>query len=342
MGIIEGTGDTFSPDGMVSRARMAVFPDKFVEVAPIGPGGPDGDVSDHDGPGSLDDRFTDVAGVSFNGCGAIRRAYELGIAKGTGDGATFSPNVLVTRGQMAAFITRALAHTNARPAGVSIRSDKAETGNSTDGEFVLQISVRDDGHAPVVDAVADHCSASSARAAFDDDGLCRDLGDIVDPAEGSVRCEIDAGDEATDSGGNLEFEVSDTDSYCPGNTKWIRARTGDIGDEFDSDDTAAAMVGVAVTKAKAAIKYSHDAAASTVEFGDRRDPHAPVGGRGGRRGRPGLRSGCGVRSLGGCIRWSGREPDPNAQNRRLGQGGVDLPASMIPTRTPTTRTCGWW
>ena len=267
VGIIKGTSDTaFSPDGMVSRADMAVFLDAFVKEAPIGPGGLGGEISDHDDIGPLDDAFDDVGGVSFGAYGAIRRVYELGIAKGTSE-SMFSPNALVTRGQMAAFITRALDHTNARPAGVSIQSDKMETDNSNDGEFVLQISVRDDMHAPVVDAVVDHFSASSADAAFDDDGLCKDLGNIVDPAEGSVRCEIDAGDEATDSDGNLEFDVSETTGYCPGNTKWIWAWTGDIGDKFDADDTDAAMVGVGITKAKKSIKASHDADASTVEFG---------------------------------------------------------------------------
>ena len=43
--------------------------------------------------------------------------------------------------------------------------------------------------------------------------------------------------------------------------------TGDIGDKFDADDTDAGMVGVGITKAKASIKQSNDADASTVEFG---------------------------------------------------------------------------
>lgn len=267
VGIIEGISDTvFSPSGMVSRADMAVFLDAFVKAAPIGPGGLGGEISDYDDIGPLDDAFTDVGGVSFGAYGAIRRVYELGIAKGTSE-TMFSPSTLVTRAQMAAFITRALAHTNARPAGVSIQSNKTETDNSGDGEFTLQISVRDDMHMPEVDTVVDHFSASSADAAFDDDGLCKNLGNIVDPAENSVRCEIDAGDEATDSDGNIEFDLDDTAGYCPGNIKWIWAWTGDIGDKFDSDDTDAAMVGVGITKAKKSIKQSHDAAASTVEFG---------------------------------------------------------------------------
>ena len=58
--IMEGTDDDeFSPDGMVTRADMAVFLDAFVEASPIGPGGLDGaakyaDVKPDDEP--FDDR----------------------------------------------------------------------------------------------------------------------------------------------------------------------------------------------------------------------------------------------------------------------------------------------
>ena len=269
--IMSGTDDdTFSPDGMVSRADMAVFLDAFVKAAPIGPGGLGGEISKYSDVKPDDEPFDDVGSVSFGAYGSIRRVYELGITTGTADsdGTKFAPDVMVTRGQMAAFITRALAHTNARPAGISAQSDMEETDTGPDGGFTLQISVRDDSHVPVVDTVVDHFSASSGDVAFDDDGLCNAVvTGGSDPAENSTRCEIDAGDEATDSDGNLEFDVDETDAYCAGNTKWIWAWTGDIGDKFDSDDTDAAMVGVGITKAKASIKHSSDAAAGTVEFG---------------------------------------------------------------------------
>lgn len=275
-GIMSGTSDdAFSPDGMVSRADMAVFLDKFVEAAPIGPGGLDGlaKFSDID-TDKVDDPFDDVGGVSFGSYNAIRRVYELGIAKGNVDSSgepdgTFSPSALITRGQMAAFITRALAHTNARPAGVSIQSD--EMSIDENGAFELQVSVRNDDRSPAADAVIDLFSASSADAAFDDDGLCVDVVDgATDPAEQSERCEIDAGDVATDSDGNYTARVDvSSGDYCSGNTKWIWAWTGDIGDDFDSDDTDAAMVGVGVTKAAASLKDSTDAKANAthVPFG---------------------------------------------------------------------------
>ena len=90
---------------------------------------------------------------------AASALYELGVAKGTGMG-YFSPASTVSRGAMAAFITRALAHTTARPEGVTIQSDGP-------GEVV--VSVRDANFHPVANAVVDVFSVSdlsgSARSA---------------------------------------------------------------------------------------------------------------------------------------------------------------------------------
>ena len=262
--IMTGSNNQFSPAAMVTRADMAVFLDGFLEVAPIGPGGLGGETK-YSKIEPDDDPFTDIGSVSFGAYGAIRRVYELGVAKGTTE-TTFLPNALVTRAQMALFVTRALAHTNARPAGISAQADPAET--DTDGGFALQVSVRDSDHMPVADAVLDVFSGASAEAAFDDDGLCEALADGVnDPAATSTRCEIDAGDEATDSEGNREIDV-EADDYCPGSTKWVWAWTADIGDKFDADDTEAASVGVSITKPKKSLKASNDADASVVEFGE--------------------------------------------------------------------------
>ena len=72
------------------------------------------------------------------------------MAKGTGMG-YFSPASTVSRGAMAAFITRALAHTTARPEGVTIQSH---------GPGEVTISVRDANFHPVANAPLDIFSAS--------------------------------------------------------------------------------------------------------------------------------------------------------------------------------------
>ncbi|MDE0495289.1 MAG: S-layer homology domain-containing protein, partial [Acidimicrobiaceae bacterium] len=64
-----------------------------------------------------DDAFTDSRRTQpLTKDSAASALFELGVARGTGGG-NFSPEASVTRGQMAAFITRALAHTTARPEG---------------------------------------------------------------------------------------------------------------------------------------------------------------------------------------------------------------------------------
>ena len=60
--------------------------------------------------------------------------YELGVTNGTSE-TTFSPTTNVRRDQMASFITRALAFTEARPEGLTI------TPNESNTQFT--VSVRD-------------------------------------------------------------------------------------------------------------------------------------------------------------------------------------------------------
>ena len=108
--IMRGTSaTTFAPFAEVTRQQMAVLLGRFIDVAPTGPGGSDIDEVKPD-----DDNFRDLSAVSVDTHTAIRKIYELGVTAGS-SATTFSPNQRVSRGQMAAFITRALAHTNARP-----------------------------------------------------------------------------------------------------------------------------------------------------------------------------------------------------------------------------------
>ena len=283
--IMSGTSDTtFDPSGHVTRADMAVFLDGFLANATIGPGGLGGTTKYKDlDPDDLsfDTPFSDIGHVSFTAYGAIRRIYELGITEGTkrafDDGSRvkgeFSPDSLVSRAQMAAFITRALDHTNARPAGLAIQSDKTETHTGSDGAFTLHVSSRTDDHQPLPDVVIDVFSDSSVGAAFDDDGLCETLDPIIDPAASSIRCEVDTGDESTDPDGNLEYTI-ETSGYCAGGTKWFWAWTDKIGSKFNADESNAAStavsIGVGVSLPKEDFSHSStaDADATHVRFGE--------------------------------------------------------------------------
>ena len=94
---------------------------------------------------------------------AVSALYELGVVEGIGNG-DYAPAGTVDRGSMAAFITRALGHTNARPVGVSAQLSGAQ----------ITVSIRDDNHAPVVNAAVDAFSIGVAieSKAFKDDGTC--------------------------------------------------------------------------------------------------------------------------------------------------------------------------
>ena len=68
---------------------------------------------------------------------------------------------------MATFIMRTLAHSNLRPAGLSVQSDRG----------TLTVSMRDADFAAVDNEVIDAFYVSDARVdrAFNDDGECRSI-----------------------------------------------------------------------------------------------------------------------------------------------------------------------
>ena len=160
---------------------------------------------------------------------AASALFELGVAKGTGGG-NFSPEGHVTRGEMAAFITRALAHTTARPEGVSIQQ-------YLPGE--VTVSVRNEVFAPVINATIDAFSIASpdAHRAFRSDGSCSSL---VNDETGSRSCEIDVLDPVTGPDGDFTVGLGPTDE--PEVTVW--AWTGALGDVIRGGDEGLVSVEV--------------------------------------------------------------------------------------------------
>ena len=188
-----------------------------------------------------DDAFTDSRRTQpIVKDSAASALFELGVARGTGGG-NFSPEASVTRGQMAAFITRALAHTTARPEGVSIQQ-------YLPGE--VTVSVRDEVFAPVSNAAIDVFSIASPDAyrAFRSDGSCSSL---VTDETGSRSCEIDVLDPVTGPDGDFTIGLGPTEEQDV--TVW--AWTGALGDVIRSGDDRLASVevttqGVEATGAK--------------------------------------------------------------------------------------------
>ena len=166
---------------------------------------------------------------------AASALYELGVAKGTGMG-YFSPASTVSRGAMAAFITRALAHTTARPEGVTIQSD---------GPGEVLISVRDANFHPLANATVDVFSVPTGRLAeaFNADGSCntprlRGEGGDTSP------CEIGAVDAVTGLSG--DYDPGEIVGVQPGG-RTVFAWTGDSGDKVENGAEGLASISLTET-----------------------------------------------------------------------------------------------
>ena len=258
LGIMPGTSTTtFSPNQDVTRGSMAAMLDTFLTNATRGEGGADPTKLNPD-----DDVLTDITTASRTAYIAIRRIYELGITKGVTE-TLYRPSQPVTREQMALFITRTLAHTIARPAGISIQSDKAAaTGSGMDGtegeEIEVIISVRNEEFQPQVDASMDVFTSTDPDNAFDDDGAC----DAATTQQGGAsKCEIDVNDEQTGVSGDLILALT----VAEATTVW--AWTGDDGAKYDNDDTTSAMAEIGFNKGATKLLISHDLADDQTKLG---------------------------------------------------------------------------
>ena len=143
----------------------------------------------------------------------------------------YDPSGTVSRGQMAAFITRALDHTSVRPAGVSAQMITYDDVSHEPVVYVtdnMVVSVRTEDFQPVSNAVVDlfRIDTAGVDLAFRADGSCREVGKI----DGRWSCEIDGTDQIT--GGAGDITVEDLPIDAGGTTVW--AWTG--GDEDTVED----------------------------------------------------------------------------------------------------------
>ena len=202
------TATEFDPSGPVPRKDMAIFLANFLSHAPdavvtlLDEGTERGTYVLGDAEEPPNDQFCDAHRTTPRHVdSAISVIYELGVTVGQADATTgpcageriFGPEGSVTRGQMAAFITRALGHTNARPAGLTAQ-------NTSDG---VVVSVRDSEHAPVVNLPVDafYYSTEDVSRAFNVDDECTRR---VLPVEAGTfsTCEIGPDDPVTQTDGN--------------------------------------------------------------------------------------------------------------------------------------------
>lgn len=264
-GIMSGHDNAFNPSGAVSRQDMAVILDNFLNAAEIDALDSDGNVLDSNNDEvTVDTPFGDLGQVPFEAYDAINNLYELGVASGTGDGSTFTPSALVSRAQMAVFVTRALGHTNARPAGISMQS-MPDSLTTVGEEHDIQVSVRDGDHQPVPDAIVEVFSSTMPDEAWNDDGTCSGNKNI---REGDGGCVIGSDDPATEPDGNATASVmlpADPGSL----TVW--AWTGEPGDEFDidEDNSVSAVIDVMLGREATLITDDTKTNAENLKFGDK-------------------------------------------------------------------------
>ncbi len=247
MGITVGkTRSTFAPHETVTRDQMALFLYRFLDLAPVGPGGVDVEDAFPD-----DRHFEDLRDLPIRTYDAVRTLFEMGVVEGTSR-TTFSPHRPVTRAQMALLITRMLGHTNARPAGLTMQTDGVVVDAEADAEVV--ISIRDRWHRPVPDELVDvfEWTVPDSRRVdpFDTQGRCEE--DQVRVVFGNDPCEIDQSDDTTDPDGNLEFELFVDDDL----TLW--AWSGDLRDRFDLDRTNYVSIEFTAVEPPDAFKVTDD------------------------------------------------------------------------------------
>ena len=114
LNITKGTSaTTFDPNGNVGRWQMALFITRLVTGAGITL------------PSGADQGFTDISGLAAETQTAINQTAQLAISKGT-SATTFDPTGLVTRAQMALFLTRTLEAGGVTPPVVAGPSDAPE------------------------------------------------------------------------------------------------------------------------------------------------------------------------------------------------------------------------
>ena len=233
-GIISGGGD-FRPDDDITRAEMASFLIGLLakassEVTILSSGeinlGTGGDATN-----SADwDYFGDVrASLPRANDAEISALYELGVTNGASAAAgaedgeapldtNYEADGTVNRGEMAAFITRALGHTSVRPAGISVQYDSG----------TLVASARDENFQPTSNVEIDlfTIDTDGIDLAFRGNGSCGE----VDKIEGKYRCEIDGTDPITGGDGDTSATL-DPDGAAT--TVW--AWTGDDKDTASED-----------------------------------------------------------------------------------------------------------
>ena len=261
LGVTNGvTATTFSPDGNVTREQMAMFIERLLGLTTPGPGG--STLSTKVGVAIGGYNYTDIdsGSVTFEGHNAILEMFELGI---TGDTAalalTYRPSADMTRAEMATFMTNALAHSNARPEGLTLQTSFIGACSTCFGTMdpQLHISHRDASRQPItgtlVDVFSDLNTTLTSTDPFTAAGACVMANTTAEG--GATQCAIAVGDNSTDSYGNIAVNPTDT---VTGTTRDYWAWTGATGATYNNSTAPGSTVQTIAALAATSLSLSED------------------------------------------------------------------------------------
>ncbi len=291
LGVTVGkTATTYAPDDNVTREEMALFLDRALATMVAGPGGisaASGNSllglnvnSDSTGTGEYNYDDIDGGSVTFEGHNSIVEIYQLGI---TGDLSTvraFNPSSAITRATMATWLANALAHTNARPAGLWIQASTDADGFANNAP-TLHVSHRDSSRNPVSGTVVDMFEWTNAatladNAAMTAAGACASAVRIT--GNSLTKCKVEVGDPTTNTLGNLsDVSVTVTDATTETFFAWTAAAgttfanaTHGSGDNYSTVNASSATTSAVLlmsTNANAAAAVGTTPFPTTVAYG---------------------------------------------------------------------------
>jgi hypothetical protein len=243
LGITVGkTATTYAPADNVTREEMALFVSRFLAKATVGPGG-----NTELGSGAssylviksndTDHNFTDLTGlVLWESQTSIINLWNLGVTDVQAV-TTFEPSGEMTRGAMATFITNALAHTNARPAGLNLQAStyRAQGTPLVTFSATNRTALFEPIAGTRVDTFKFTHTVATTPVRFDAAGKCSGTQAAGVGTTGTTKCTIDSEDPITDAFGNL---VTFQDVLPAVNKQDFWAWAATSGTVYDNDDHA--------------------------------------------------------------------------------------------------------
>ncbi|SVA88477.1 uncharacterized protein METZ01_LOCUS141331 [marine metagenome] len=226
---------TYAPDQYVTREEMALFLQRLLKAVPAGPGGNVELVSANGTATEIksvdtDHNFTDLNSVSLMEMqSAIINLWNLGVTE-VATATLYEPSVNISRLNMAQMMARALDHTNARPAGLSIVANPYVSASTN---LTISVTHRTADFLPVAGSLVDTFrylqTSTFGSSQFSSDGSCAQ---VVVTEVSSTLCYIDTAEKVTDAYGNITPFISATIS---GSVWEYYVWTAAAGTTYDND-----------------------------------------------------------------------------------------------------------